>query len=272
MNSDFYRGLADAASAGAPSWLCTVVTSTGSTPARVGMKMLVDDAGLVSGTIGGGALEKAVLEKIRAERPASPLKWGFDLGSGSGAEYITPMICGGVEEILVEPLAAGVPLTIFGGGHCGVALSRLAAWTGFAVTVYDNREEWASKEKHPSAAKFICAPYDSVLSHSMVSSDSFGVIMTHGHQHDGEVLRQVIGLHWRYLGMIGSEKKVRTLLDALRKEGIDESAIARLHAPVGLPIGSHTPEEIAVSIVAEMIGVRNGILLHEHHRPGVEKS
>jgi len=72
--------------------------------------------------------------------------------------------------------------------------------------------------------------------------------------------------------MIGSDKKVRTLLDALRKEGIDESAIARLHAPVGLPIGSHTPEEIAVSIVAEMIGVRNGILLHEHHRPGVQES
>ncbi len=259
MTSDFYRTLTDVAGAGAPSWLATVVTTTGSTPARVGMKMIVGAEGLVAGTIGGGALEKLVLEKIRLEHPTMAVKWAFDLDSREGAEFGTPMICGGVEEILVEALAAGTPLVIFGGGHCGVALSRLAGWTGFAVTVYDNREEWASKEKHPSAIRLICAPYTNMMDHLPVTPDTFGVIMTHGHQHDTEVLRQVIGTSWRYLGMIGSGKKVRSVLEALRGEGVDEGRLARVVAPVGLTIGSHTPEEIAVSIVAQMIAVRNGL-------------
>jgi len=258
MQNNFYRDLADAAQGGAPSWLATVITSTGSTPARVGMKMIAGVEGLVAGTIGGGALEKATLEKIRTERPSSPVKWAFDLGAGSGAEYVTPMICGGVEEILVEPLTAGTPLVIFGGGHCGVALSHLASWAGFAVTVYDDREEWAAREKHPSAFRTLCAPYDNVTKHIAIPPGAFGVIMTHGHQHDADVLRQVIGLPWRYLGMIGSAKKVGVVRETLRSEGVDDRLLEGVHAPVGVAIGSHTPEEIAVSIVAEMIAVRNG--------------
>jgi xanthine dehydrogenase accessory factor len=260
MQNDFYRELADAARSGTPAWLATVITSTGSTPARVGMKMIVGEEGLVAGTIGGGALEKSVLEKILKERPSASAKWAFDLGAGSGAEHKTPMVCGGVEEILVEALSSGVPLVIFGGGHCGVALSRLASWTGFAVTVYDDREEWASREKHPSAVRTLCGPYDGITPHISVTADMYGVIMTHGHQHDADVLRQAIGLPWRYLGMIGSARKVGVVLDGLRSEGVDENLLKRVFTPVGFPIGSHTPEEIAVSIVAQMVAVRNGVL------------
>jgi len=260
MKNDFYRNLADAAQTETPGWLATVVTSTGSTPARMGMKMIVGGEGIVSGTIGGGALEKAVLDKIRLECPSAPVKWAFDLGSGSGAEYSTSMVCGGVEEILVEPLAAGTPLVIFGGGHCGVALSRLASWTGFAVTVYDDREEWAAREKHPSALRTMCAPYDMIRQHITVGAETYGVIMTHGHQHDADVLRQVIGWPWRYLGMIGSAKKVAAVFDALNNEGVKKEVLLRVFSPVGFPIGSHTPEEIAVSIVAQMVAVRTGAL------------
>lgn len=260
MKNDFYRNLADAAQAGTPGWLATVVTSSGSTPARIGMKMIVGGDRVVSGTIGGGAIEKAVLDKIRLECPSAPVKWAFDLGAGSGAEYAMTMVCGGVEEILVEPLTAGTPLVVFGGGHCGVALSRLASWTGFAVTVYDDREEWAAQEKHPSALRTMCVPYDTIRQHITVGADTYGVIMTHGHQHDADVLRQVIGWPWRYLGMIGSAKKVTAVFDALRNEGVKAELLSRVFSPVGFPIGSHTPEEIAVSIVAQMVAVRTGAL------------
>jgi xanthine dehydrogenase accessory factor len=164
-----------------------------------------------------------------------------------------------VEEILVEPLASGVPLIIFGGGHCGIALSRLAAQTGFAVTVYDCREEWASTDKHPHAARLLCAPYDGVVDRVALTPQTYVVIMTHGHQHDASVLRQVVGSEWKYLGMMGSGKKVGAVLEGLRTSGVDPARIARISSPIGVAIGSHTPDEIAVSIVAQLIAVRNGI-------------
>jgi xanthine dehydrogenase accessory factor len=258
-SSAFYEQLAAAARGGEPAWLATVVTTTDSTPARVGMKMIARTTGLVAGTIGGGALEKMTLEKIRAEQPGTAVKWSFDLGSEEGVGIHTPMVCGGVEEILVEPLASGVPLIIFGGGHCGIALSQLAAQTGFAVTVYDCREEWASAEKHPHAARLLCAPYEGVENRVALTAQTYVVIMTHGHQHDASVLRQVVGADWKYLGMMGSGKKVGAVLEGLRVSGVDPARIGRVSSPIGVAIGSHTPEEIAVSIVAQMIAVRNGI-------------
>lgn len=213
------------------------------------------------GTIGGGALEKMTLDKIAAEQPGNPERWSFDLGRMDGTGIATPMVCGGVEEILVEPLASGVPLVIFGGGHCGMALSRLAAQTGFMVTVVDPRPEWASAEKHPLAARIVCTPYDGVLAHVGLTAQRYVVIMTHGHRDDAAVLHQAIRAEWRYLGMLGSANKVSVVLEGLRASGVDAARIARINAPIGLPIGSHTPEEIAVSIVAEMIAVRNGIPL-----------
>jgi xanthine dehydrogenase accessory factor len=260
-SADFYDVLAEASRSADPTWLATVIATTDSTPARVGMKMIARMDGLVAGTIGGGALEKMTLEKIHAEQPGVPVKWSFDLGRMDGTGIATPMVCGGVEEILIEPLASGVPLVIFGGGHCGMALSRLAAQTGFMVTVYDSREEWASASKHPHATRHICASYDDVVAKAGITRQSFVVIMTHGHRDDAAVLHQVARADWRYCGMLGSVSKVGVVLEGLRASGVDAERIARISTPVGVPIGSHTPEEIAVSIVAEMIAVRNGIAL-----------
>lgn len=257
--SDFYEIVAACSREGEPAWLATVIATTDSTPARTGMKMIARVTGLVAGTIGGGALEKMTLEKIRAEQPGTPVRWSFDLGRMDGSGIATPMVCGGVEEILVEPLASGVPLIIFGGGHCGVALSRLAAQTGFMVTVVDPREEWASAEKHPLAARRVCAPYDGIIARVGVTPQTFMVIMTHGHRDDAAVLHQAVRAECRYLGMLGSANKVNVVLEGVRAAGVDEARIARIRTPIGLPIGSHTPEEIAVSIVAEMIAVRNGV-------------
>ena len=260
-SADFYERLAACSREGEPAWLATVITTTDSTPARVGMKMIARLDGLVAGTIGGGALEKMTLEKIRAEQPGTPVKWSFDLGRMDGTGIATPMVCGGVEELLVEPLASGVPLIVFGGGHCGIALSRLAAQTGFAVTVYDSREEWASAQKHPLALRHICAPYDGLAARVALTAQSYVVIMTHGHRHDAEVLHQVARGEWKYLGMLGSAHKVSVVLEGLRSSGVEPGRVARISSPAGVQIGSHTPEEIAVSIVAEMIAVRNGVAL-----------
>ncbi|HSQ76822.1 MAG TPA: XdhC family protein, partial [Bacteroidota bacterium] len=123
-----------------------------------------------------------------------------------------------------------------------------------------DREEWAAREKHPSALRTVCSPYDTVLQHITIRDDAYGVIMTHGHQHDADVLKQVIGLPWHYLGMIGSARKVRAVFDAMLREGVKEELLARVFSPVGFPIGSHTPEEIAVSIVAQIVAVRTGAL------------
>ena len=257
MARDFYATLAKAAEAHQSSWLTTVVTASGSTPARLGMKMIVFADGSIRGTIGGGELEKLVIEKVLSEHPALEAKWGFDLGGETCAQFSTAMSCGGVEEILVEPLHAGTPLVIFGGGHCGVALSWLAAWVGFDVTVYDNRTEWASAEKHPHAGKTVCGPYDAILPTLAIPDNAYVVIMTHGHQHDGIVLRQLLDAPLKYLGMIGSARKVEGLFQSMLNDGVSAEQLKRVHAPIGVPIGSHTPEEIAVSIVAEMIGEKN---------------
>jgi xanthine dehydrogenase accessory factor len=254
---DFFATIAEAAGSDQPCWLATVVTSTGSTPARIGMKMVVFADGTIRGTIGGGELEKSVIEKIRSEQPATEVKWGFDLGSNTGAEFHTAMVCGGVQEILVERLNGGTSLYIFGGGHCGVALSWLAPWAGFDVTVFDNRPEWATPEKHPRARKTVCGQYEDIASTLSVPPDAYVAIMTHGHKHDGVVLRQMLRLQLKYLGLIGSAKKVRELFHTLEGEGIAPDVLKKVHAPIGIPIGSHTPEEVAVSIVAELIAQRS---------------
>jgi xanthine dehydrogenase accessory factor len=260
MNIGFYERIVSEEAAGRTLWIATVVRVEGSAPASVGMKLLASPDGLVAGTIGGGDIERRVLERIALERPASPECWSYDLGDlgGNGShDSATAMICGGRQEILIEPIANEAPLYIIGGGHCGMALSELAARCGFAVTVLDNRAEWASNVRHPSARRCVCAPYGDVAKHVGQSDRAFVVIMTHGHAHDELVLSELIGRPFRYLGMIGSAGKVRTVLEHLMSDGVPRESVVRVYSPVGLEIGSHTPYEIAVSICAQMIAVRN---------------
>lgn len=255
--------LAEAEQKGSPFWIATVIAVEGSTPVETGMKMAVFADGASEGTIGGGEIEKRVIERIHRERPKGLHRWRYDLGAPEPMGEKTGMLCGGMQEILVESYFNGIPLYIFGGGHCGIALSSLAAVNGFAVTVLDDRDEWASLDRHSSAVQVVKTPFQNVASHVQFSEDCFLVIMTHGHRYDEIVLRQCLDKPFRYLGMLGSGRKVGELLKRLREDGVDPKTLERLHAPVGLEIGSHTPEEIAVSIVAEMIAVKYG---KDHHR------
>jgi xanthine dehydrogenase accessory factor len=253
-----FSSLAESEREGRPFWIATVIAVEGSTPVETGMKMAVWQDGRIEGTVGGGEIEKRVIERILGERPSGLQRWRYDLGATEVSGERTGMICGGMQEILVESFGNGTPLTILGGGHCGIALSALAGQCGFAVTVIDDRGEWASPSRHPAAAKVITAPFQQAGDYIAFGSDACIVIMTHGHRFDEMALRQCLGRPFRFLGLLGSTKKVSDLFRRLREDGVDESALNRIHAPVGLDIGSHTPQEIAVSIMAELIALRYG--------------
>jgi len=252
-----YKKITEATEQNIPVYLATVISTSGSSPGSIGMKFLVYSDGSIYGTIGGGAIEKKVIDKIIQKKPKTVEKWTFDLGSKNETGEKTGMICGGIQEILVEPLLPGIKLYITGGGHCAMALSTLAAKTGFAVTIIDDRPEWANKEKHPDATYIICASYEDVIKHIDFSPDIFIVIMTHAHKYDETVLRQVSGKPYKYLGMIGSQNKVKIILKKLKNDGFPLQDIKNIFAPIGFDIGSNTPDEIAVSILAQMIAVRN---------------
>ena len=159
-------------------------------------------------------------------------------------------------ELIIQPIVGIQPLIIFGGGHVGRCLSKIAAATGFAVTVVDDREEYATPGRFPEAAHTVSRPWNEAFSEIAITTSTSIAIVTHVHESDKAVLRLVIKTPARYIGMIGSGKKVAATYNGLRKEGIAVQAFKRVHAPVGLDLGAVTAEEIAVSIVAELVRER----------------
>lgn len=146
---------------------------------------------------------------------------------------------------------------IIGAGHVGQKVAELAAEVDFDVWVIDDRESYCSPERFPRAARRLCAPFDQVLPNLELSGDDLCIIVTRGHQHDEEALFHLAERPARYVGMIGSRRKIKMIFEDLRRQGISEAALARVRAPLGIDIGSQTVPEIAVSIVAELIAVRN---------------
>lgn len=255
--SQFYHKTLDLLEEGRACWMITVIAAAGSTPQKAGAKMLVAADGGMWGTIGGGDIEFMIIEHVRNTQPQNVSVVRYALTEKGVAAGGPDMTCGGTMELLVEPLAVNPHLYILGGGHCGIELSHLAARTGFAVTVMDNRAEWASHEKHPDA-HVICAPYSELEQHLRFPPDCYVVIMTYNHEHDEEATRQCLKHETRFLGVMGSKNKARTLKNKLAQEGFSVAEMERVMCPVGFEIGSHTPAEIAVSVVAQLIAVRNG--------------
>jgi xanthine dehydrogenase accessory factor len=258
-----------------------VIETDGSTPARVGMKLAVPIEGDCFGNLGGGEMEYLVINTIRSSQPHSIVKWVFSLDDKGKAVSITPaqedeleekgkivrinekyatmMICGGNAEVLVEPLFAAHPLYIIGAGHCGRALAEFAVKTDFQVTVIDNRQDLLQPEAFPQECKLVNNDYDVLDDVIKFNSSAFIVIMTYGHVHDRQVLEKCLLKPFRYLGMIGSKKKVAETLENVKNNGFSEAELQKVHAPIGLQIHSHTPYEIAVSIMAELISIKNGV-------------
>lgn len=238
--------------------LVTIVSTSGSTPQRVGARMLVFADGRTVGTIGGGCYENDAAGKARdAIRTRACGLVRYDLADDVAGE--TGLICGGQMSVFIEPLDPPPSLYLVGGGHVSQHVARLAHAVGFGVHVLDDREKFANTDRFPSAARVIVDDIEGWLSTADLPPTAFVVVVTRGHTHDLAALRALSGRPFRYVGMIGSRAKVVKLTDALREAGSPAEWIRQLHAPIGLRIGAITPEEIAVSIVAELIAVRRGV-------------
>lgn len=240
--------------AGRRGALATIVHTNGSIPSYESSRMLVRDDGTIAGTIGGGCVEAEVWAAAKEVMDAEqPRKMTFNLNHD--AEYDMGLICGGTLEVFVEPILPQPTLYIFGAGHVSLAVSRIASQAGFAIAVIDDRASFANAERFPMASE-IHASYADSFEKIQPNSSSYLLIVTRGHKDDMRVLVWAITTDARYIGMIGSKRKVLAVYKALEKEGFAPEKFERVHAPVGLDIGALSPEEIAVSIVAELIAVR----------------
>jgi xanthine dehydrogenase accessory factor len=239
--------------------LVTVVRAQGSTPQRVGAKMLVYADGRTVGTIGGGCYESEAFWKARdAIASGKHALVRFDLNDDIAGE--SGLVCGGQMDVFIEPLAPSPHLYIAGGGHVSLCLARAAAEVGFRIHVVDEREKYANAERFPDADEVVVDSIPGWLEQAAFAPPAYVAIVTRGHQHDMAALRAVATRDLRYVGLIGSRAKVTRIFDALREEGLPADALRRVHAPIGLDLGAVTPAEIAVSIVAELVAVRHGKL------------
>jgi xanthine dehydrogenase accessory factor len=254
---DVYEELVRLRSLGQRCALATIVEVRGSIPSYESAKMLVREDGSIVGTIGGGCVEAEVWNAARdVMQSEQPRRLTFNLGQD--AAYDNGLICGGQLDIFVEPVLPIPHAFIFGGGHISKSLSRVATLAGFATVVVDNRESFANTERFPEAVAVHAAEYEEVFPQLAINDTSYVIIVTRGHRDDMRVLKLALATPARYLAMIGSKRKVLNVIRELEKEGMEHAAFERIHAPMGLDIGAISPEEIAISVAAEMIAVRRG--------------
>lgn len=256
---DIFEELVRLRREGIPAALATIVATRGSTPGRETMRLLVLEDGTFLGTVGGGCLEAevydAALEVIRKELPTT-LK--FRLTEDEVAD--SGLLCGGEVTIFVEPVTTP-NLWIFGGGHISKALVTVASMAGFRVTVCDDRESYAAKQRFPEASEVLALPIEESVQRMPLGPSCYVVIATRGHAGDGEVLAAIAerlseAASPRFLGMIGSKTKKAVLFRQLREQGVAEAFLDSVRSPVGLCLGGRSHEEIAVAIVGELISVR----------------
>jgi xanthine dehydrogenase accessory factor len=235
--------------------LATIVQVRGSIPGFQSAKLLVREDGSLVGTIGGGCVEAEVWNAAReVMETGKPRNMSFSLGQD--AAYDNGLICGGQLEVFVECISPQPAALIFGGGHISKSLAKVLDLAGFRVSVIDNREAFASKERFPEAAEIHAAEYEDVFPALSINESTYIVIVTRGHRDDMRVLRWAVNTPARYIAMIGSRRKTISVVKELEKEGLPRSVFEKVSAPMGLEIGAISPEEIAISVAAEMIAMR----------------
>ncbi|MFP3911919.1 MAG: XdhC family protein [Desulfobacteraceae bacterium] len=233
--------------------LATIVEARGSTPRAKGAKMLIFSDGSIQGTIGGGDMEHRVIkEALSALEKGVPRMVRYKLKE---VEPGHPGVCGGENDIFIDIMAGKKRLLIVGAGHLGQQICRLGAFLGMEVIVFDDRSEYANRERFPDAHQIIVGDVAEELNRFSITPWCHVVLVTRGHELDGVALSAVIGSPARYLGMIGSHTKKAKIYAELREQGVEQELLDRVRAPIGLNIGAETPEEIAVSIMAEIISI-----------------
>jgi xanthine dehydrogenase accessory factor len=249
---DIYEEITRLRKEGRACAMATIVRTFGSSPRKEGTKMLVRDDGSTSGTIGGGAAEREVIAlSLTAMADGSVRTVPFNLAGKDGAAA-----CGGRLQVLIEPILPDPHLVIVGAGHIGKALCSVASFAGFRVTVVDDRSEYADPKAVPGVDRVVLNEFTDPFRGIPVNPQTYVLIATRGHDHDLDAVRSALSTEACYIGLVGSAQKRTQFLSALAREGYSEADVARIVTPVGLPIGSVTPEEIAISIAAQMIQKR----------------
>jgi xanthine dehydrogenase accessory factor len=256
MTTNIYAGILEAQSGGQPAALCTVIRSSGSVPRHSTSKMLVLADGSFVGTVGGGAMEQRTIEAAQGvARSGQAQIVEYNLVDPRQGD---PGVCGGTVEIFIEPINPPPSVVIIGAGHVGKATARLAKWLGFRVVVMDDRAEFVSPEWIPDADEYLAGAVVEQLSNARLNAQSYIVAVTRGYSIDVGLLPTLLDYDVAYVGVIGSRRRWTQALKELRENGVAAEKLGRVHAPIGLELNAETPEEIAVSIMAEIIMLKNG--------------
>jgi xanthine dehydrogenase accessory factor len=235
--------------------IATIVQVRGSIPSFESAKLLVREDGSMIGTIGGGCVEAEVWNAAREVMETEKSKhMSFNLGQD--AAYDNGLICGGQLDVFVEPVIPSPRAIIFGAGHISKSLCKVASLAGFSTTIVDNRDSFANRERFPEADEIFAEEYEDVFPKLNIYESTYLIIVTRGHRDDMRVLRWAATTPARYVAMIGSKRKVLSVVKELEKNGLSRDQLDRIYAPMGLEIGAISPEEIAISVAAEMIAVR----------------
>jgi xanthine dehydrogenase accessory factor len=261
---DLFEEIVKMRRAGQRAALATIVHTNGSIPSYESSRMLVREDGSISGTIGGGCVEAEVWAAAKeVMQKESPRKMVFNLNNE--ASYDNGLICGGTLEVFVEPILPQPMLYLFGGGHVSMAVAKAASAAGFGIGIVDDREAFANPERFPMSTD-IYTSYEDAFAKIRPGAATYLLIVTRGHKEDMRVLAWAVRTEARYIGMIGSKRKVLSVYKALENEGYKPEEFERVFAPMGLEIGALSPEEIAVSIVAELIAVRRNAQTAAHKK------
>jgi xanthine dehydrogenase accessory factor len=251
-----YQALAELEITHKSAILCTVVKTSGSTPRHSASKMLVFPNGQILGSVGGGELENRVItEALASMQDGNPRNLVYSMADPERGD---PGICGGQVEVFVEPILPSPMLVVIGGGHVGNAVAHLAKWLGFHVALSDDRVEFCTPEANPDVDEFFPIALSELPLRLAITPQTAIVLTTRGSNVDVSGLPALLDTQAWYIGVIGSHRRWNTTVKELNQQGISEEKLKRIHSPIGLGIGAETPEEIAVSILAEILMLRGG--------------
>lgn len=251
-----YQNIVDLLQNHEPGALCTIVESQGSTPRGAGSKMLVYRDASIRGTVGGGEVENRVIkEALESIRTGKSTLLEYQMSDPALGD---PGVCGGQLKVYVEPIMPKPDLIVIGIGHVGREVARLGAWLGFNVIANDDRQELCTPEQVPDASRIVVGDIKSLTEEIKIQPWSYVVLTTRGVDIDVDGLPYLLRSEPAYIGLIGSRKRWLTTREALMENGVTKELLDQIHSPVGLELNAETPEEIAVSILAELIMIKNG--------------
>jgi len=255
-NVSIYQTIADVVEKGEQAALCIIIETSGSTPRHTGSKMLVFPDGRIVGTVGGGEVENRVIQEALTSLKENNSKMlHYNMVNPKEGD---PGVCGGQLDVFIEPLTSRAKLVIIGAGHVGKALTHLAKWLGFITYVSDDRAEFCTPEFTPEADGYYPVSMNELPQKMDISSNTYLILTTRGSNIDIEGLAPLLETKARYIGVIGSKRRWLVTRKGLLEKGVSENKLDQVHSPLGLELKAETPEEIAVSIMAEILMDQHG--------------